>query len=359
MDDRRALMAAIIANPEEDTPRLMFADWLDEHGGEHDRARAAFIRLQVEAARLPERDKRRKKLEASAWVLADGHHEAWLAPLAACVHRLEHRPKLVGRSSSVGLFERGLLKAFEVEAAKFLQKGRQRVFPDALAAVGLEALSFYTPATRVGELPGSPAFRWVSRMECPAVGDAALEAFGTSPHLAHISGLEFTEVKISDAGLITFARTTDTLRLQKFTITTASPRRYTKAKFTAAGVLALLNSPRLPALTALDVSGPTAEQFGTAEFLADAGLAKLNQLALKVRVKLADVIACPHLANLRKLRLGNTDLTDGDADALLASPTFAGLTNLMLWTHSPLPRGFERKLRARFGDDLWLRSEVS
>ncbi len=61
--------------------------------------------------------------------------------------------------------------------------------------------------------------------------------------------------------------------------------------------------------------------------------------------------------NLRKLRLGNTGLTD--ADALLASPTFAGLTNLMIWTHSPLPRGFGRKLRARFGSDLSLRSEVS
>src|SRR5687768_11363773 len=38
MDDRRALMAAIIANPDEDTPRLALADWLDEHGDAHDRA---------------------------------------------------------------------------------------------------------------------------------------------------------------------------------------------------------------------------------------------------------------------------------------------------------------------------------
>jgi len=32
MDDRRALMAAIAANADEDTPRLALADWLDEHG---------------------------------------------------------------------------------------------------------------------------------------------------------------------------------------------------------------------------------------------------------------------------------------------------------------------------------------
>lgn len=358
MDERRALMAAIIANPDDDTPRLVFADWLQEHGGEHDRARAEFVRLQVEAARLPKRDKKHEKLESGARKLAAKHHEVWLAPLTACVRQLEHHPKLIGRDSPAELFERGLLKTLYLQTADFVQKKHQKVFPDAFAAVGLETLSFYTPARRVGELPGAPAFRWVSRMECPAVGDAALEALGTSQHLTHISGFEFPEVQISDAGLKTFARTTNTLRLQKFAITTASPRRYTKAKFTAAGVLALLNSERLPGLTALNVSGPTPEKFGAAEFLADAGLTKLTQLALQVRVNLTDVIACPHLVNLRKLRLDDADMTEGDADALLASPTFAQLTNLTLWTRAPLPRGFEGKLRARFGDNLWLRAEV-
>src|SRR5687768_10081460 len=31
MSDREALLAAIRANPDDDTPRLVFADWLDEH----------------------------------------------------------------------------------------------------------------------------------------------------------------------------------------------------------------------------------------------------------------------------------------------------------------------------------------
>lgn len=43
MNDGDALLAAIIANPEEDTPRLMYADWLTEQG-QHDRAE--FIRVQ-------------------------------------------------------------------------------------------------------------------------------------------------------------------------------------------------------------------------------------------------------------------------------------------------------------------------
>ena len=44
-----AALADIIANPDSDTPRLMYADWLEEHG---DPDRAAFIRVQCEIARL-------------------------------------------------------------------------------------------------------------------------------------------------------------------------------------------------------------------------------------------------------------------------------------------------------------------
>src|SRR5687768_3058999 len=50
-DDRTALLAAIRAHPDEDTPRLAYADWLDEQGGKPNAARAAFIRAAVEAAR--------------------------------------------------------------------------------------------------------------------------------------------------------------------------------------------------------------------------------------------------------------------------------------------------------------------
>lgn len=49
--DEAALLAAIIAQPEEDTPRLVYADWLQEHGQE---SRATFIRVQVAIAVIEE-----------------------------------------------------------------------------------------------------------------------------------------------------------------------------------------------------------------------------------------------------------------------------------------------------------------
>ncbi|HEY1189656.1 MAG TPA: TIGR02996 domain-containing protein [Gemmata sp.] len=45
------LLRAILANPDEDSPRLMFADWLDESDRPAARARARFIRAQVQSHR--------------------------------------------------------------------------------------------------------------------------------------------------------------------------------------------------------------------------------------------------------------------------------------------------------------------
>jgi len=44
------LLAAIIADKDDDIPRLLMADWLDEHG---DRLRADFIRSQIYYPEIP------------------------------------------------------------------------------------------------------------------------------------------------------------------------------------------------------------------------------------------------------------------------------------------------------------------
>jgi len=50
--DRDALLAAIVANPDDTTARLVFADWLDETGVERDAAHAELIRVQCELSSL-------------------------------------------------------------------------------------------------------------------------------------------------------------------------------------------------------------------------------------------------------------------------------------------------------------------
>lgn len=48
MTERESFMKAIIDDPDNDQIRLVFADWLEEYGGEPERAE--FIRLQIELA---------------------------------------------------------------------------------------------------------------------------------------------------------------------------------------------------------------------------------------------------------------------------------------------------------------------
>jgi uncharacterized protein (TIGR02996 family) len=52
MDMHHSFRQAICENPADDVPRLIYADWLEEHG--HQPERAEFIRVQIELAKLPD-----------------------------------------------------------------------------------------------------------------------------------------------------------------------------------------------------------------------------------------------------------------------------------------------------------------
>ncbi len=75
MSTEAALLRAIRESPDEDTPRLVYADYLDEEGRS---ARAEFIRVQIERARLPERAPQRAALEDREHDLLAEHESAWL-----------------------------------------------------------------------------------------------------------------------------------------------------------------------------------------------------------------------------------------------------------------------------------------
>src|SRR4051812_6366435 len=79
MPDDDAFLRAIIDNPDDDLPRLVYADWLDEHG---DPDRAEFIRLQCTlSCPSTKRDEFAQQFMRSENLLAR-HRERWLGPLA-------------------------------------------------------------------------------------------------------------------------------------------------------------------------------------------------------------------------------------------------------------------------------------
>src|SRR5262245_50608811 len=78
MNERKALLRAVCENPDDDTLRLVFADWFQEYGEEE---RAEFIRAQIEAARLPADDERLAGLVERARKLQEKHGKRWLGEL--------------------------------------------------------------------------------------------------------------------------------------------------------------------------------------------------------------------------------------------------------------------------------------
>lgn len=111
-DDERALLAAIIAHPDDDTPRLVYADWLDEHG---DAARAEFIRVEVQIAHRDPDDEfdggRRAALFERRAALLKAHAREWLEPFHGCA-----------KESG---FERGFVAEVEATADMFLTHGER------------------------------------------------------------------------------------------------------------------------------------------------------------------------------------------------------------------------------------------
>src|SRR4051812_18286256 len=107
MTHDEAFLKDIIEHPDDDAPRLIYADWLDEHGQTE---RAEFIRTQIELARLPENGERRATLAAREHDLLMAHTEEWMAPLEDC--RAEEFE-----------FRRGFVESMTMKARNFLDHG--------------------------------------------------------------------------------------------------------------------------------------------------------------------------------------------------------------------------------------------
>src|SRR5206468_7966092 len=78
MPTEEAFIQAIIADPDDDAPRLIYADWLDERGD----PRGEFIRVQCALARMDEWDPRRWDLKRREQDLLAAHKRAWLGTIA-------------------------------------------------------------------------------------------------------------------------------------------------------------------------------------------------------------------------------------------------------------------------------------
>jgi uncharacterized protein (TIGR02996 family) len=367
MIENQLLLSAILANPDDDRPRLVYADWLEQYG-QLDRSR--LIRVQIELERLPD------DAEAAAALRVE---EEQLE--AACEKSL---PQLEG--IEWGSFVRGMVgSVFAATPAAFHRHA------DSIAAVGsVYRVNFQTPdgfavlaetaaLLRVAELAvcnddhfrarnGDPYHRfnddlqkvltsahcprlrsldlWGCQLgprgakglaDCPRleslttlnlddnyIGDEGLAALAASPYLAALRKLHIDLNDLGPDGVKTLTNSVSIRGLEELCLGDSlgpsigeavgrSPYRThfgecpVRDEIGAAGATALAQSPNLAGLTYLDLR-------------CDIGIEGGRALA-----------ASPYLHNLKSLFLMGCWIGDDGADALARSPILANVEYLNLW----------------------------
>ncbi len=342
MDERQALMAAIIANPDDDTPRLVFADWLQEHGDKHGQARAEFIRLQCELAQQGESNPRTPETRRAA-ALKSKHMAKWVGPLSK------------GRT---GLkFARGILQDWYVTAAEFAKKLHQEAVCEGFPRVGVYDLLTTGGTKHVEVIANSPAIEWVSAILWlnAKVDNDGLRAFAKSPHTFRLSRFLLTDLRCTDAGLGVFAKSKGFGNLRTLGLRCHS----VEAKYTHKGILRILESSNFPRLDSLDILDDVPPPgFRQSEFYGDPTLSRLRVFWSPAMSDARLICGCRHFTQLEELRISSSHITDTHARTLLNNPALANLKKFEINNcNSRQPKlspAVEDLLLKRFGENLKL-----
>ncbi len=173
MNDRLAFLRAIRANPDDDTTRLVFADWLDEH----DDPLGEFVRVQIELEPIRYRidNPRAVELHRREDELLRAHRDIWLGKAKEIgTNWPEYGPQ----------FRRGLPNHANLSLDTFLKHGKT-LFS---ACPTLREVSVFDIANRCAELAACPHLVKIDTLEIadwPTADDA--KALVASPHIKNIS----------------------------------------------------------------------------------------------------------------------------------------------------------------------------
>ena len=109
-DDERALLAGVIATPDADGPRLVYADWLQHHG---DTARGELIAVQCALATIAD-PVEHNRLKARDFELVERHGNRWCAEVGIGEVRNNWH-----RHDWAADFQRGFIEIAQLPAAAF------------------------------------------------------------------------------------------------------------------------------------------------------------------------------------------------------------------------------------------------
>lgn len=332
-------LAAMNAHLDDDTPRLVFADWLQENG---DEPRAQFIRLQCAAARGGEGAKEAESLLTE-------HRARWLVGM----------PKGVQSHPNGCVFRRGFITALTVLGKQWATTSAVDKNYDAAGRAirqitALEELRFEQPWNTLVE---SPTLVGIRVLTLPSVGSGLIESLAKSPVLPSL--IDLTLIAKSSNGVsqrsfrALFASKTFTqlrrLRVESKAVGNLVAAGLANPQFTgleelrlrhvsldAHGAEALAHSPATASLRVLDLLNNQIGDIGLRELLASPGLRKIEELDLGMcRLTPASAVALADwdgLESVRTLNLRGNNLQAADQDRIARSPHAKSLTFISVFS---------------------------
>ena len=354
-----ALLAAIIESPEEDAPRLVYADWLQAQGD----PRGELIQLQCQLSAAPD-DERRRAIRIAENKLLAAHGAAWLAPVREVLpepdpvvgHKLELVRGFVERAqltvdcvpAFAALWERApLLRALRLSASVMLElpvkkPSLDRVFEAPQLArlrelelmfggagnAGAKAVARASHLSGLRSLQlsfsvwGEGAGIFERGEEDLALDDDGVRELARSPHLANLESLLLDSNRITSTGVAEIAHGPWKLRRLELGNNLLEPTTLARS----------LEGPALANLEVLGLGGTVIDATSIAALVSSPALANLRELDLeKCHLGVAGIEAlCKALSlpALRSLRLERNALCDKGAFAMAECEAFSRLTNL-------------------------------
>jgi uncharacterized protein (TIGR02996 family) len=367
MTEHDALLAAVIAAPADDLPRLVYADWVEEHG-EPDRA--AFIRGQIELARTPpwepfavrcrhfhadDLDTGRRWLDrlpdlGDWWYVRWDDRHAYRRGFGWGL-AVEQPPALVGAGNAV--FAAAPVGRLALSSAT-LDDWRAFARRPWLARVtditfaGLNSPN--EPAAVLGESPFATGLRDLTfdRSDIPGMPEV-LERLMRSPVGPRLTGLHFTHgCEFVEDMIDALAAGPAPPRLDRLSYPAANLDRHSLKR--------LLDLPVVPSLTFLRLTRnwlgvEGAKVVADAPALAGVADLDLSRCALEAPA-IAELVATTRLTNLRRLDLNRNTIGPDGVALLAAAPAFAGLRAVDLHQTGADDRALPALVRGRFWPNL-------
>jgi uncharacterized protein (TIGR02996 family) len=311
MTPEDAFVADILEHQDDDGPRLIFADYLEDAG---DADRAEFIRVQCRrAAGGADEVLLRRRAEG----LLQAHWDDWVGPLGALVGESRQEPWLRGGYHPEALykFRRGFVYVLDLPARRFLDHGAE-----ILRLAPLRQVRLHGAGPLAAELAGCVHLGRLERIDFTDYFDApvdagAMKALAGSPHLGCLRGLGLYRNNIGDGGLAALAGAA--------WLPGVAVLELGENGLSAAGLRQLAGTalPFRPVRLALAANALGDE--GAAALAASPVLARVTTLSLaRCNIGPAGARALadsPHLGGLRRLELEGNPLQEEGAAALASA----------------------------------------